>query len=225
VAIGLALTITIAEMQSGEPRALTASPSTALLGVGGFIAAAAIVLPGVSGTHLLRLLGIHRPVVSAIEALLGLDRGGGAAVSVGDALAILLPFGIGWMLGLVAVSHLVKRLLDRFEKPTLGALLGLLGGTVYTLWPFRRLVPYHAGDLYRGQLLTAREAAQVPPSQWRVEGFDPSTTEAIAAASLVLAGFLVTALAAKFGRGDESGLEAAAQPRMSLPDRPSGRDD
>ncbi len=219
--VGVGLTVALAEAQSGEPQAIASSPSTALLVLGGFLGAAAIVMPGVSGTHLLRLLGIHRPVADALAALVAFLRGGEGAVPVGSVLGTLLPFALGFLLGVVVVSHVVKRLLERFEKPTLASLLGLLVGTVYTLWPFRRLVPFHAGDLYRGHVLGAREAAQVPPSHWRVEGFDPTTAEAIAAAALVLAGFLVTALVTKFGRGDESGLEAAAKPRMSLPERPS----
>jgi putative membrane protein len=223
-AIGVGLAVAIAELQSGEPRALGTAPGAAMLVLGGLLAAAAVVLPGLSGAHLLRLLGVHRPVVDALEAVVGFLRGGDAPASLGAALGTLLPVVIGFALGVVVLSHAVARLLARFEKPTLGVLLGLLAGTVYTLWPFRRLVPYHAGELYRGHLLTAREAAQVPPSHWRVEGFEPTTLEAFSAAGLVLAGFLVTALVTKFGRGGESGLEAAAKPRMSLPERPSGRD-
>ncbi|MBC7172702.1 MAG: hypothetical protein H5U40_09760, partial [Polyangiaceae bacterium] len=66
---------------------------------------------------------------------------------------------------------------------------------------------------------------RIPNIRFRIEGYDPTTAEAVMAGVVVLSGFLLMALLSKFGSKGESGLAAAAKPRMSLPDRPSrGRD-
>ena len=107
----------------------------ALLVVAGFSGGAAMILPGVSGAYLLLLLGQYRPIVDAVA-------GAAAAVRVGDAaeaaaaLYVLVPVAVGVGLGVVCVSNLVKLLLERYRRTTLGFLLGLLLGSVVGLWPF-----------------------------------------------------------------------------------------
>jgi putative membrane protein len=214
--VGVGITIGLHRAQLGEPRA-PVDPSFALLVAGGFFAATAVVLPMVSGGYLLGLIGAHDAVRDAVAAL----RGDGA-LAIGDALATLLPFLLGWILGIVAISNVAKAILVRYEKVVLGLLLGFLAGSLNGLWPFRRLVPFRAGEVLDGRVLTAFEASRIPSFRFRVEGYDPTTPEAVMAAVIVLSGFLLMALLAKFGNQGESGLAAAARQRMSLPDRPTG---
>ncbi len=212
---GFAIAIGLHVVQSGDAHR-TAEPTFALFAAGGFLAAVAVILPTVSGGYLLGLLGVHEPVRDAISAL----RGDGA-LTAGAAFGTLLPFLLGWVLGIVLVSNLAKLLLVRYEKPVLGLLLGFLAGSLHGLWPFRRLVPFRGGDVLDGKVLTPFEAARIPQFRFRIEGYDPTTGEAVSAGVILLSGFLLMALLAKFGKKGESGFAAAAQPRMSLPDRPS----
>ncbi len=107
----------------------------AILVVAGFSGGAAMILPGVSGAYLLLVLGQYRPIVDAIAAAVTGVRAGDAA-AVADTLAVLLPVAVGVGLGVVGVSNLVRLLLARYRRATLGFLLGLLLGSVMGLWPF-----------------------------------------------------------------------------------------
>ena len=60
---------------------------------------------------------------------------GGSAVNAGS-LHVFVPVAIGVVIGLVALSNLLKWLLRNYEKPTLAMLLGVLLGSVAGIWPF-----------------------------------------------------------------------------------------
>ena len=107
----------------------------ALLVVAGFSGGAAMILPGVSGAYLLLLLGQYRPIVDAVAGVAAAARVGDAAAAAA-ALYVLAPVAVGVGLGVVCVSNLVKLLLERHRRTTLGFLLGLLLGSVVGLWPF-----------------------------------------------------------------------------------------
>lgn len=107
----------------------------AMLVIAGFSGGAAMILPGVSGAYLLLILGQYRTVVDAVAAVVASARAGDAAAAT-SALPVLLPVAVGVGLGVVGVSNLVKWLLARHRRATLGFLLGLLLGSVIGLWPF-----------------------------------------------------------------------------------------
>ncbi len=97
--------------------------------VSGVVGATTMVLPGISGSYMLLVLDQYDRVIGAIS-----DLKGGAL----ESLKIIIPVGIGAVLGIVALSNLLKLLLHKFEKATLGFLLGMLLGSVLGLWPFGR---------------------------------------------------------------------------------------
>ena len=90
----------------------------------GALAAAAMILPGVSGAYVLVLLEKYAYVLAALGRL---------------DLAVLVPFGLGVAAGLIALSRILQRLLDRLRRPTLFALAGLVAGSLRSLWPYRRV--------------------------------------------------------------------------------------
>ena len=91
----------------------------------GVIAAATMVIPGVSGSMMLMLLGYYNPVVGSVsgsvDALLARDMG-----AVLSCCGVLIPFGIGVVIGIFAVAKLIEVLLNRFPGPTYCAILGLV---------------------------------------------------------------------------------------------------
>jgi putative membrane protein len=179
----------------------------ALLLVAGVAGAGAMILPGVSGGYLLLLLGQYLPILGAVdrlkEVLLGLRTEALDTALLGDALAVLVPVGVGVAVGLVAVSNLLRWTLDRFPKPTLGLLLGLLLGAVAGLWPFRAAVPPEPGDLVRGRVWTEARAAAVDPADWPLAPFRPDPGQVLAALALVAAGFSATLGVDRVGRAAE----------------------
>jgi putative membrane protein len=170
----------------------------------GAAGAAAMILPGVSGGYLLLLLGAYVPILSGIDTLkIALkDRDLGAALDVGT--SVIAPVGIGVLLGVAVVSNGLRVLLHRFEKPTLGVLIGLLFGAVVGLWPFQEGVAPRAGDVIKGRILTAESAAAVPAKDWPTDFFRPEPWQIAAALGLILAGFAVTALIARLSGEEES---------------------
>ena len=82
-------------------------------------------------------------------------------------LQTLLPFGVGFALGIAVTAVIMRTLLHKHESATTGVLLGLLLGAVLGLWPFRVGVPPQVGDVVRGQTLTTVEQRdEVKPKYW-----------------------------------------------------------
>ena len=90
--------------------------------IAGFIAICAMILPGISGSFILLLLGMYPAVLRAIESL---------------AWAPLGLFALGAGAGLLAFSRLLHALFERFHAPTLAALTGFLFGSLLLVWPWR----------------------------------------------------------------------------------------
>lgn len=96
-----------------------------ILMVMGCIASATMIIPGVSGSMVLMLLGYYHPVLNSLSALkdavFALDF-----AAMGTPLLTLLPFGLGVVLGIFGVAKAIEWLLGRFEIPTYCAVLGLV---------------------------------------------------------------------------------------------------
>lgn len=91
----------------------------------GVIASATMVIPGVSGSLVLMLLGFYTGIIGTIRNFIDAVL----AVNTGEILrcaGILLPFGIGIVVGIFAVSKLVEWLFKRFPSVTYSAILGLI---------------------------------------------------------------------------------------------------
>lgn len=119
-----------------------------LAGVAG---ASAMILPGVSGGYLLLVLGVYVPILSQVDAFKEAVKAGDTSTILDVGTSVVLPVGIGAIVGVVGVSNLLRWLLHRYEKATLGVLLGLLVGAVVGLWPFQQSVAPKPGELIKGQ--------------------------------------------------------------------------
>ena len=111
----------------------TSNPETLPLTVGnmvimlfmGCIAAATMIVPGVSGSMVLMLMGYYTPTLSAVsslkDALFAFDFAG-----MLNPLAILLPFVVGVAIGVFFVAKAIEWLLHRYPTHTYCAVLGLV---------------------------------------------------------------------------------------------------
>lgn len=114
---------------NGQDAQLTFSVGqVVILFVMGVIASATMVIPGVSGSMMLMLLGYYNPIVSTVsrmvDALLGFNM-----AEILACCGVLVPFGIGVVLGIFAIAKLIEVLLERFKGPTYCAILGLVAAS------------------------------------------------------------------------------------------------
>lgn len=96
-------------------------PSLVVVFAGGALAVSAMILPGISGSFILLMLGLY-------EAVLG-------AVSQRE-LAVVAVFGLGAVVGLGSFATLLNWLLTRYREVVLAVLIGLMAGSLRVLWPW-----------------------------------------------------------------------------------------
>jgi putative membrane protein len=167
--------------------------------VAGVAGASAMILPGVSGGYLLLVLGVYVPVLSAVDALKDAIKIRDLASASDPILDVVLPVGIGVAIGVLLISNLIKVVLERYEQPTLGVLMGLLVGAVFGLWPFQEGVAPRVGEMFKGQVLTAERLTELAPDKYPTEFFPPTFTDLMMAVGLLGAGYMVTTLIAHIG--------------------------
>ncbi|MFW6151955.1 MAG: undecaprenyl phosphate translocase family protein [Verrucomicrobiota bacterium] len=181
-----------------------------MLFLAGVAGASAMILPGVSGGYLLLVLGQYVPILSAIDDFkIGL-KAGDMGVVFGIGLSVVLPVGLGVVIGIAGVSNILRILLSRFRRTTLGALLGLLLGAVVGLWPFQEAAPPTAGDVIKGQVMTEESIALVEPEDYPTSFFSPSAFQIAASLGLILSGFALTYALSFMGRDKEQDEAAAS---------------
>lgn len=181
----------------------TGGSNILLLFVAGVCGAGAMILPGLSGGYILLLLGQYVPILGAISEFKDALSTGDMNAAMGPALSVILPVGIGVAVGVVVISNLLKWLLVRHRKATLGVLLGLLLGSVVGLWPFQNSVAPTIGETkIKGQLVTAENLGDFEQEDWPTEFFIPSHGQIAGSFALLVAGLAVTTVLARLG-GDE----------------------
>lgn len=88
----------------------------------GVVAICSMILPGLSGSFVLIIMGNYLLVLGA----------------VGDLnIPLLIPFAIGCVVGLVAFSHLLSWVFKKFKDLTIGLLTGFIFGSLSILWPWK----------------------------------------------------------------------------------------
>ncbi len=174
-----------------------------LLFIGGIAGASAMILPGVSGGYLLLVLGLYVPILSGIDALKEALKAGDVGAMMDPVLGVVVPVGIGVVVGVAAVSNAIKWLLDRYERVTLGVLLGLLVGAVIGLWPFQVGVQPEIGEIVKGRPVTAERLEELDPEDYPVQVFTPSATQVAGSLGLIVVGLTITGAVAWLGRRKE----------------------
>jgi len=174
-----------------------------MLVVAGLAGASAMILPGVSGGYLLLLLGQYVPILAGIDDFKTALKARDVSSLIEPALTVVLPVGLGVVVGVVIVGNLLQWLLHHHRKATLGALIGLLVGSTVGLWPFQRPVPPQVGDMIKGQVVTAESIADIEPDDWQTTYFQPSATQVGGSLAVLALGFGATLGIARIG-GDET---------------------
>ena len=212
VAIGasVAFALMLAMALSGTGASAHDGRNALLIFLAGVAASSAMILPGVSGGYLLLLLGQYESILGTVDQLkVGLlGDGAGAAPDFAlilDAMHVVIPLGFGVVAGVVGVSNLLRWLLHRYEKATLGALLGLLFGAVVGLWPFQQANAPQVGDVIKGQVISVENASDFEPDDWPVRFFDPTPVQGATSIALVGLGLAATLLIGRLGSDESEG--------------------
>lgn len=90
----------------------------------GMIAISAMVLPGISGSTLLLIMGLYLPIVTAIKDMLHLNFA---------AFPTVFIFGCGVLVGAFSVVKVIRRALERFRAQTIYLIIGLMLGSIYAV--------------------------------------------------------------------------------------------
>lgn len=88
----------------------------------GAIAICAMILPGISGSFILLLLGKYQYVLAALKNV---------------QLDVIIVFSAGAAVGLISFSHLLNRMLEKFHDVTVALLIGVMIGSLNKVWPWK----------------------------------------------------------------------------------------
>lgn len=122
VIAGIAVVVAISFIPaSGSESSLDADLTGMLfLALAGFVAAIALVLPGISVSYLLLIMGLYDETVTAISQVY---------------MPFLLPLGIGLILGIVLTTKILEKAMTEFPQPTYLMILGFVLGSLAEVFP------------------------------------------------------------------------------------------
>ena len=191
----------------------------------GAVAASSMILPGISGSYILLILGMYDTVVGSLSL-------GALREDWQSCARVVVPIVVGAVVGIGLLSNMLKWVLVRHSRVSHGVLLGLLCGSVFGLFPFqtpvqpdlanknlrKAIVAVHAGEdpaevVARRGLDVSLEAFEVScerhagkaPGQLKTEGealefYRPGVLQILKALGLCLVGVGLTRLLGKGGR-------------------------
>lgn len=108
--------------------------------IAGCIAICAMILPGISGSFILLLLGLYPAVLAAVK---------------GFEIGILACFAVGCIIGLLSFSHVLSAMLRHFHDETVLFLTGLMLGTLGKIWPWKQVLTWRENS--QGELVPLKE--------------------------------------------------------------------
>lgn len=99
----------------------------------GAVAVSAMLLPGISGSYLLTILGVYAPAISAVADFShGLQHGH----FEGTAFLFLSNIFVGIVIGGILFTRIISFLLRRYEQVTIALMIGFMIGALRSVWPF-----------------------------------------------------------------------------------------
>ncbi|MCD8312791.1 MAG: DUF368 domain-containing protein [Bacteroidales bacterium] len=100
--------------------------------IAGAIAICAMILPGISGSFLLLLLGKYEFIMATLGAIV-------SGEADGYDFAVIAVFLVGALIGILAFAKLLNKLLEKWFRPTLVFLAGFIIGSLVKVWPWSNI--------------------------------------------------------------------------------------
>ncbi|MDA9584350.1 DUF368 domain-containing protein [Flavobacteriaceae bacterium] len=110
---------------------VSANSSLWFLFFAGMIAICAMILPGISGSFILVLLGAYKPILNALNTK--------------DFVSIII-FLVGAILGLLSFSRILKWLFSTYKNYTLSILTGFIIGSLNKIWPWKETISWRTNS-------------------------------------------------------------------------------
>lgn len=160
-------------LTSLAPTSVEATPIFIL--ISGMIAICAMILPGISGSFILLLLGMYSTILSAVRDF---------------ELMTLGLFFIGCVLGLLSFSRVLSWAFSQYHHLTLALLGGFLLGSLNKVWPWKYTLSYTLNS--KGEEIPLVQQNILPSTYLDLTGADPQTLISIVLA--IVGALLVVAL-------------------------------
>lgn len=147
----------------------------------GSVAICAMILPGISGSFILLLMGMYTPIMGAIKGL---------------ELDILGYFVLGCGLGLLSFSHVLGWMFRRYHNATVALLTGFMIGSLNKVWPWKYTTSYRINS--KGEQVPLIQDNVMPVNFQALTGSDAQLLAALAL--MLAAGLMVYLLEWKMNR-------------------------
>lgn len=147
--------------------------------ISGMIAICAMILPGISGSFILLLMGMYGTVIGAISDL---------------QLGIISIFALGALVGLLSFARVLSWMFDHYPGQTLALLTGFMVGSLNKVWPWKHTLTYRA-DRHGKQVPLIQENV-LPQHYLEMTGNEPYLLGALV---LAVAGALAVILLERWG--------------------------
>lgn len=104
------------------------------LGLCGVVAICSMIIPGLSGSFVLVLMGNYKLIMlDSVNAL--------RAFEFGEALPVLIPVGVGAVVGLIVLSRFLNWLFKNYHDQAVGLITGFVLGSLVVIWPWKDEIP------------------------------------------------------------------------------------
>jgi putative membrane protein len=165
--------------------------------ISGAVAICAMILPGISGSFILLLLGKYQYILNALNE---------------GKISVISTLLVGALVGIISFSHLLSWLLRRFHHLTIAVLSGFMIGSLNKIWPWKITIEEYLDSHGLAQPLVQKNV--LPGRFAETSGADP---QVIWAALLALAGFLLIFVFEGISSRGKGGFQAGGQQ-----DKPAG---
>jgi putative membrane protein len=122
----------------------------------GMIAITAMILPGISGSFMLLIMGKYHSVMASLKNPFILDN-----------FLIIVVFSAGCITGLLMFARFLKWLLNKYPMASLSLLIGFIMGSLKKVWPWRQILE---SSLINGKVVVIKEL-YVLPDQWMAQDY------------------------------------------------------
>lgn len=119
--------------------------SLLMIFISGFIAISAMILPGISGSFILLLLGQYRNIIEAIDQ---------------KDFVVLLVFVSGIFCGVLSIVRVLSWLFKKYHDLTIAAILGIIAGSLPKIWPWKDTISFMEGR--HGKIIPLEQVNIIP---------------------------------------------------------------
>lgn len=176
--IALSLGILVAYLITQMQPVIGANPAAYYIVLSGALAISAMILPGISGSFILVLLGVYHIVLAAIHQ---------------RDFVIISLFGTGAIIGLLTFSRILKYIFEAYRNTTLAVLTGFIIGALGKIWPWKKVLE----TILIGEKEWVSKQVNVSPFQY------VGDNKLLYATGLAFAGFLLILVLEKWGKNQK----------------------